>query len=238
MSRAKAHHPKRAVATFVKDAVSDNTLEKFEDAFSGARESWDTWYLRPTRSAVEGNNVTQLARLCKKVFSSEGVPYNADLFFILDERTERDHSACLVHHTVDPASGHVEEKQMRVSAGFAPLLLSNLEIAHLVIPGITDQVSETASEDDSWLESTPSSPRVESALQQRIAASKFTRQKGPGEGFSILTLTAKDAGETRDIEFIWFGKPPESILMLKGKTMDGAEHVVGEMDPDGDDGVW
>ena len=42
---------------------------------------------------------------------------------------------------------------MRISPGLAPLLLSNLEIAHLNIPGITDQVSETASEDDSWLES-------------------------------------------------------------------------------------
>ena len=105
----------------------------------------------PHRFGAE--TVTELARLCKKVFTSEGVPYNSDLFFILDERTERDQSACLVHHTVDPASGHVEEKQMRVSAGFAPLLLSNLEIAHLVIPGITDQVSETASEDDNWLES-------------------------------------------------------------------------------------
>lgn len=169
-TRPKAHHPKRAVVTFTKAGVSDKTVEKFEDVFSGARESWDTWYLRPTRSVVNDSasqpdrikiirltlcveSIAELARICKRAFSSEGVPYHQDLFFILDDRTERDQSACLVHHTIDPVSGHVEEKQMRVSASFAPLLLSNLEIAHLVIPGITDQISETSSEDDSWLDS-------------------------------------------------------------------------------------
>lgn len=91
--------------------------------------------------------------MCFKAFSTEGVPYNQDLFFVLDDRTERDQSAYLVHHTVDPTSGHVEERQMRVSASVAPLLFSNLEIAHLNIPGITDQISDTISEDESWLES-------------------------------------------------------------------------------------
>ena len=81
------------------------------------------------------------------------MPYHQSLFFVLDDRTERDQSGLLVHHEIDPASGHVEEKELRVSAGFAPLLLSNLEIAHLNIPGITDQISETSSEDDNWLES-------------------------------------------------------------------------------------
>ena len=87
-------------------------------------------------------NIFELAQLCVKTFFSQDVPYNPYLFLLLDERTERDHSGCLIHHTVDPSSGRIEVKQMRVSASFAPLLLSNLEIAHLDIPGITDSASE------------------------------------------------------------------------------------------------
>ncbi|KAI0314453.1 hypothetical protein OF83DRAFT_1085648 [Amylostereum chailletii] len=222
---------KHAIACFVGGGVPLDTVEKFEDAATRARAGfgWNDYHIRPTvLQDVPSENVAEFVKFCVTKLRPGSTPYDPSSYCFLDAQTVADESVPFAHHGLDIV------EQVRLTPPSLIAFVACLHVGKFSIPEIFQMYGKDADTPDlTWVYDMPFDYH-EQQKNVRVATSELTRSESTLDGFVVLSM-AKDKVAALglrevDIKLVWYGEPPETILLLQSweEVFPEKRHVIGE----------